>query len=179
MSAAELTLARWRGDIVEITACGAPATELTRRARDAGWGLPPLGVIARCGAGLALAVRPQRWQLLAPAASGAGFAGVATVVELSAGLAAFFLAGPAVRSTLRRGCRLDLEGAAFPAGTAAATSMAQVAVTVAALPRGFLLLTPASTAQHFEEWLAGAARATGMTRGRDVTVADMYGAASP
>ena len=35
--------------------------------------------------------------------------------------------------------------------------MAQVSVTLAALPAGVLLLTPASTARHFREWLTAAA----------------------
>jgi sarcosine oxidase subunit gamma len=186
VSGAELTLARCRADILEIAACGAPEAELVQRARAAGSVLPPLGAAARCGAGLALAVRPRRWLLLLPpAAAGAGCAdwrqrcaGAATVVELSAGLAAFFLSGPTAREVLRRGCRLDLQGAAFAPGSAAATSMAQVAVTLAALPAGLLLVTPSSTARYFEEWLEGAARSVSMTRADDVTVAAMYAASN-
>ena len=41
--------------------------------------------------------------------------------------------------------------------------MAQVAVTLAVLPAGVLLLTPSSTARHFQEWLAAAARSFDFT----------------
>ena len=185
MSGPDFALARCRADILEIAASGAGAGELARRANDAGCTLPLLGR-AQPSAGLALAVRPERWLLLLPAAAGgmnaaawqSRCAGAGVVVELSAGLSAFVLKGPAVREVLRRGCRLDLDPDAFPEGAAAATSMAQVAVTLAALPAGFLLLTPASTARHFEEWLQGAARAFGMTRVADVTVAAMCGASN-
>jgi heterotetrameric sarcosine oxidase gamma subunit len=184
VSAPELTLATCRADILEIAACGAAAGELAQRARDAGCTLPPLGHSQISAAALALAVRPQRCLLLlAAAADGVNVAawqrrcaGAGVVVELSAALAAFVVRGSAAREVLRRGCRLDLDPKAFPAGAATATSMAQVAVTLAALPAGLLLLTPASTARHFEEWLDGAARGFGMTRAGDVTVAAMCGA---
>jgi heterotetrameric sarcosine oxidase gamma subunit len=198
VSAPELTLARCRAEILEVAAFDTQPGELARRARDALWTLPPLGRALPHREGLALAVRPQRWLLLLPAGAAAGgstgdasgasdtriatwqrrCAGSGAVVELSAGLTALWLTGPAVREALRRGCRLDLEPAAFPQGTAAATSIAQVAVTLAALRAGFLLLTPASTARHFEDWLAGAARAFGMSRAADVTVAAICGDAN-
>jgi sarcosine oxidase gamma subunit len=60
-----------------------------------------------------------------------------------------------------RGCRLDLDPDVFPAGSAAATIMAQVSVTIMALSSGVLLLTPATTARHFYEWLASAAKPFG------------------
>jgi sarcosine oxidase subunit gamma len=181
VSAPELLLAHCRPGILEIAAFRAQAPALAQRARAAGWALPPLGRVADSGDGLALAVRPERWLLLLPSAGTPltewqrRCADAGAAVEHSAGLAAFLLAGPPAREVLRRGCRLDLDPGAFPIGTAAATSMAQVAVTLAALPGGFLLLTPASTAEHFEEWLGGAARAFGMRRGGDVTVAAMRG----
>jgi sarcosine oxidase subunit gamma len=184
VSGPDFALARCRADILEIAASGAGGEELAQRARDAGCALALLGRAQPSAAGLALAVRPERWLLLLPAAAPgmnaaawqARCAGAGVVVELSAGLAAFVLRGPAVRDVLRRGCRLDLDPGAFPEAAAAATSMAQVAVTLVALPAGFLLLTPASTARHFEEWLQGAARAFGMTRAGDVTVAAVCGA---
>jgi sarcosine oxidase subunit gamma len=184
VSGPELTLARCRADILEVAACRGGAGELAQRARDAGCTLPPLGRAQPSAAALALAVRPERWLLLLPAAAAGAnaaawqrrCAGAGTVVELSAGLHAFALTGSAAREVLRRGCRLDLDPAVFPAGAAAATSIAQVAVTLAALPAGLLLLTPGSTAGHFTEWLGGAARAFGMTRAGDATVAAMCGA---
>jgi sarcosine oxidase subunit gamma len=78
-------------------------------------------------------------------------------VDLSSGLAAMWLEGPACREALARGCRLDLHPSAFPSGHAAATIMAQVAVILVALSSGVLLLTPATTSRHFSEWLAHAA----------------------
>ncbi len=97
------------------------------------------------------------------------------MVELSAGLAAFFLAGASAREVLRRGCRLDLDPGVFAAGCAAATQMAQVAVTLAALPGGLLLVTPASTARHLREWLMHVGRAFGIAAVSDVTVAALSG----
>jgi heterotetrameric sarcosine oxidase gamma subunit len=182
VSAPELALAHCRADILEVAAFDTRADELARRAGEAHWTLPPLGRVLSSREGLALAVRPQRWLLLPAAAGDASCttwqhrcAEAGAVVELSAGLTALWLKGAAVRAALRRGCRLDLEPGAFPAGTAATTSIAQVSVTLAALPAGFLLLTPASTAQHFADWLAGAARAFGMSRTGDVTVAAICG----
>jgi sarcosine oxidase subunit gamma len=130
-----------------------------------------------------LAVRPDRWLLvLAPAAPGASAArwqallGTSgAVVELSAGLATFFLAGAPAREVLRRGCRLDLDPEVFAQGSAAATHMAQVAVTLAALPGGLLLVTPASTARHLREWLMQVGRAFGIAAVSDVTVAALSG----
>jgi hypothetical protein len=46
-----------------------------------------------------------------------------------------------------------------------------VPVVLAALPRGMLLLTPSSTAQHFAEWLETAARPFG--RGADPKIAEL------
>jgi sarcosine oxidase subunit gamma len=110
-------------------------------------------------------VRPERWLLLsAPAAPAAAAhtwqslcSGQAAVVELSSALSALLLGGVAARTVLTRGCRLDLDPEVFPPGHAAATIMAQVSVIVAALPAGVLLLTPASTARHFREWLTAVA----------------------
>jgi len=179
--APDLALAALPADILEVAAFGGAAGELVRLAGEAGWALPPLGRVAAAPAGLALAVRPERWlMLLAPAARGTSAArwqellGTSgAVVELSAGLAAFFLAGAPAREALRRGCRLDLSPEVFAAGSAAATQMAQVTVTLAALPGGLLLLTPASTARHLREWLMHVGRAFGIAAVSDVTVAAM------
>ena len=192
MSAAEVrprrdadgvTLADCAADIVELAAFRGRASELVSGARELGIALPPPGRVTAISGGLALAVRPERWLLLlAPAHAGAsalrgreicGAAGAA--VELSSGLAALHLAGPAAREVMKRGCRLDLAPAAFPAGAAAASAMAQVAVILAALPAGLLLLTPATTARHLREWLAATARPFGFHRGADVTVAALFG----
>jgi heterotetrameric sarcosine oxidase gamma subunit len=178
-----VALASCAADIVEIAAFRERAPELVSRARERGLTLPALGEVAAARGALVLAVRPERWLLvLPPAAPGAsagkgrdicGAAGAA--VEVSSGLAALHLAGAAVRETLKRGCRLDLHPAAFPAGAAAASAMAQVAVILAVLPSGLLLLTPATTARHLREWLASTARPFGFQRGGDVTVSALSG----
>lgn len=183
MSAPDLALAALPADILEVAAFGGAAPELVRRGVQAGWALPPFGRVSASAAGLALAVRPERWlMLLAPQAPGTsttlwqGLLGTSgAMVELSAGLAAFFLAGAPAREALRRGCRLDLSPEVFAEGSAAATQMAQVAVTLAALPGGLLLLTPASTARHLREWLMHVGRAFGIAAVSDVTVAAVSG----
>lgn len=183
MSAPDLALAALRADILEVAAFGGAAAELVRRGAEVGWALPPLGRVSLAPTGLALAVRPERWlMVLASRAAGTSaarwqelFGTSGAVVELSAGLTAFLLAGAPAREVLRRGCRLDLDPGVFTEGSAAATQMAQVAVTLAALPGGLLLLTPASTARHLREWLLHVGRPFGIAAVSDVTVAALSG----
>jgi len=152
-------------DVIELSAYEGRGAELGRIAAAHGAPLPPFGRSTAARARLSLSVRPERWLLLsapgAPAAAAHTWpslcSGQAAVVELSSALSAFLLAGVAARTVLTRGCRLDLDPEVFRPGHAAATIMAQVSVTLAALPAGVLLLTPASTARHFREWLAAAA----------------------
>ena len=128
-------------------------------------------------------MRPERWLLLsapgAPAAAAHTWqslcSGQAAVVELSSALSAFLLAGVAARTVLTRGCRLDLDPELFRHGHAAATIMAQVSVILAALPAGVLLLTPASTAQHFREWLAAAAAPFALAPYTEMSFAELCG----
>jgi heterotetrameric sarcosine oxidase gamma subunit len=152
-------------DVVEVSSYAAPGGELGRIAAAHGAPLPPFGRSTRGEERLCLCVRPERWLLLsAPAAPGAAAqawqtlcSGHAAVVDLSSALSAYLLSGAAARAVLTRGCRLDLDPEVFRPGDAAATIMAQVSVILAALPAGVLLLTPASTARHFREWLTAAA----------------------
>jgi sarcosine oxidase subunit gamma len=152
-------------DVIELSAYEGRGAELGRIAAAHGAPLPPFGRSTAARARLSLSVRPERWLLLsapgAPAAAAHMWqslcSGQAAVVELSSALSAFLLAGVAARTVLTRGCRLDLDPEVFRPGHAAATIMAQVSVILAALPAGVLLLTPASTARHFREWLAAAA----------------------
>jgi sarcosine oxidase, subunit gamma len=174
VSAPELALATVPADILEVG---------TWQGRDPAPVLPPLGRVSAAASGLVLAVRPQRWLMVlepaAPLTNAArwqelmGTSGA--VVELSTGLAAYFLAGASAREVLKRGCRLDLAAEVFPAGGAAATHMAQVAVTLAALPGGLLLVTPASTARHLREWLGNVGRPFGLVAVSDVSVARLAG----
>jgi sarcosine oxidase subunit gamma len=136
-----------------------------------------LHVAADC---VTLSIRPARWLLLrAGGTTGAADSPVPSAagacVELSSSLAAFLLSGPGAREVLARGCRLDLDPRVFPAGSAAATLMAQVAVTLGALAGGFLLLTPASTARHFEEWLTATARPFGVRAAGTLTFQELSG----
>jgi sarcosine oxidase subunit gamma len=152
-------------DVIELSAYEGRGAELGRIAAAHGAPLPPFGRSTAAQARLSLSVRPERWLLLSAPAAPAAAAhtwqslcrGQAAVVELSSALSAFLLAGAAARTALTRGCRLDLDPEVFRPGYAAATIMAQVSVILAALPAGVLLLTPASTARHFREWLAAAA----------------------
>ncbi len=163
-----LRLGSCAADVVEIGVFGTLSADARRRI--AGVDLPFFGRILQTPGQLLLSVRPGRWLILAaPAAAGATAArwarachGQGSVVDLSSALAVFFLAGAPARTLLGAGCRLDLEPRVFAAGMAAATQIAQVAVTLAALPDGLLLLTPSSTAQHVREWLLAAA-APGIT----------------
>jgi sarcosine oxidase, subunit gamma len=178
-AAAGISLAHCGADILEIAAFRGRVRELLSRARELGIALPPQGRLGTLPGGLTLAVRPERWLLLLPPAEAGASAlrcreicgDAGTAIELSSGLDALQLAGPALRDVLKRGCRLDLAREAFPAGAAAASTLAQVGVILAALSAGLLLLTPATTARHLREWLTGTARPFGFQSGADVTVA--------
>jgi len=170
-------------DIAEIAAFRGRAGDLERVAGECGVRLPPTGRALFAHDRLALSVRPERWLLLSPPAEpGAALrvwesacAGIAAAIDLSSALVALHLGGGEVRELLARSCRLDLHPAAFPVGCAAATPMVQVPAILTALPAGLLLLTPASTARHFCEWLASAAEPFGLTRRADVTVSALSG----
>ena len=178
-ASAGIQLERCEQDIVEIAALRGRGAELQTIARGRGLSLPALGRASVAAEQLALCVRPERWLLLSPPAAPGVSArhwhsacvGVGAAVDLSGGLTALQLSGPAARDVLARGCRLDLDADAFTLNAAAATLMAQVSVILAALPSGLLLLTPASTAQHMREWLAASAQPFGLAPRSDVTLA--------
>jgi heterotetrameric sarcosine oxidase gamma subunit len=185
VSAPELLIGRCSVDIVELGAYRGRAQELAQIARAQDVTLPQFGRIATQRSGLSLCVRPGRWLLLTPrAAPGAAAAdwhgrcaGVGAAVDLSSGLAASYLQGPSLRDALARGCRLDLDPNVFAPGQAAATLIAQVSVILAALGPGLLLLTPATTALHFSEWLESAARSLGPLAHTNSNLADLLGRA--
>src|SRR4029077_7244428 len=163
---AGLSLASLPADIIELAALRERTQVLKALAARRGLAFPAMGWIAAARDTLLLCVRPERWLLLtAPGPPGSALSlwrvpciGCAAIVELSSGLTALHLAGPAVSDVLARGCRLDLYPEALGPGSAAAASMAQVSVILARLPGGWLLLTPSSTARHLREWLAATAR---------------------
>jgi heterotetrameric sarcosine oxidase gamma subunit len=170
-------------DILELAAFRGQAAALATLAAQRGEPLPALGHFGGGTAGLNLAVRPDRWLLLATPAEPGALAGswqqycadCAAAIELSAALSAFHITGEATRELLKRGCRLDLDPARFPAGSAAATIMVQVPVILAALADGVLLLTPSSTARHFREWLMATARPFGLGTRANASVALLSG----
>jgi len=185
VSAAEVSLASCPADVVELAALRSAGEALHKVAASRGTTLPECGAVACGGNGLVLSVRPARWLLLsvplAPGAAALGWgsaaAGCAAAVDLSSGLVALRLAGPAACEALARGCRLDL--AQFAPGRAAATSIAQVSTILAALPSGMLILTPASTAQHLREWLAEAARPFAFALEAELTLTALSGDRNP
>jgi sarcosine oxidase, subunit gamma len=170
-------------DVVQIAALRDGEPALAEIAGRRGYRLPAAGRLTRAAGGVALCVSPGRWLLIgepaAPAELAASWSGecdgCAAVVDLSSSLSVLHLAGAASGEMLARGCRLDLARPAFPEGSAAATVMAQVSVILAALPAGMLLLTPATTARHFREWLAHTGKPFGLTARGNVTVASLHG----
>jgi heterotetrameric sarcosine oxidase gamma subunit len=174
-------------DVVEIAAWRSRGADVLAQAARRGLRLPAFGEAAVGSDRIALCVRPDRWLLLGPQARPGERAAawqddcrsLATVVDLSSALAVLRLSGPAAREVLARGCRLDLDPGIFRAGQAAATVIAQVAVTVVALSSGVLLLTPATTARHFEDWLAAAATPFGFELRAAMPFANLSGDGSP
>ena len=181
--AARVQLALCTADVVELAALRGRAAELAQRAAARALALPALGRVRMSPSRLVLSVRPERWLIVGPVASPgasaalwqAAGADAGVAVDLSSALAALQLAGPAAGELLSRGCRLDLDPRVFAVGSAAATQVAQVAVILARLPSGMLLLTPATTAQHLREWLAAAGQPFGLALRADVTVAALCG----
>ncbi len=175
-----LRVAPCAADLVEIGARRGQAPALTALLNAQGVPTPACGRVAAAPAQLVLCVRPERWLRLSPPAQPgttagawrAATAGRGIAVDLSSGLAVLHLRGPAVAEVLARSCRLDLEGA-LPVGHAAATVLAQVAATLAALPSGLLLLTPATTARHVREWLLEAARPFGAEEDSELILNDV------
>jgi heterotetrameric sarcosine oxidase gamma subunit len=176
-------LAECAADVVELAALSGQAGQFAELLQRRGLELPRLGGLRRAPERLTLAVRPGRWLLLAPRALAGATAAqwhndcaqAGAAIDLSSGLTALYLAGAGVRELLARGCRLDLAPAAAPPGSAAATIIAQVAVTLAWLPSGVLLLTPASTARHLREWLLASGAPFALVAAEDVTVTGLCG----
>jgi heterotetrameric sarcosine oxidase gamma subunit len=175
-------LSAWDRDIVEIAPLPGRAAELQRLIETLGLKLPQVGQMAGTEDRTVLCVRPGRWLWVEPrkeaGASAAEWekacAGVATVVDLSSALEVYALSGSAAREVLARGCRLDLNPGVFPAGRAARTLMAQVSVILARGDSGLLLLTPATTAEHFLEWLTATAGPFGLRAGSDFDPEDSF-----
>jgi len=170
-------------DIVEIAPLRGRAAEMHSLIEARGSTLPPVGQVTASADRWVLCVRPGRWLLLQPpeepgvsAARWEGdCAGFATAVDLTSAFRVLDVAGSAAREVLARGCRLDLDPESLPAGRAARTIVAQVPVILAARASGFLLLTPATTARHFSEWLTATARPFGVAPRADLATFDLFG----
>ena len=192
MSAPELSVAgadvgieltQCAADIIEISARRGRALELATVARGLGWSLPALGRCSTTADALVLSTRPDRWLILIPRGKAdatldrwqTDFAGLSAVIDHSSALAVSHLAGNAVRHMLARGCRLDLHPAVLHAGCAAATVVAQIAVSLVVLPASLLLLTPATTARHFHEWLLATARPFGVAQPSALNLPEILG----
>lgn len=179
--AAPLTVGCCELDAAEIIA--RPGRREALQSHHAGR-LPALQHAAVLGALLGVSVRPDRWLLLgapgapALAAALAPSAADAVVLERGAGLRGLWVAGPAHRELLARGCRLDLGGDELAPNRAGATLIAQTPVTLLALAHGMLLLAPASLAQHLHEWLLLSARALAPLTERDVPFQQLTGESS-
>jgi len=181
--AAGLTCASLAADIIELAALRDRTQVLRTLGARRGLSFPEFGRIATTRDRVVLCTRPERWLVLTtPAPPGTALSqwrqactGCAAPVELSSAITVLYLAGPAVREVLARGCRLDLHPDVFTQGSAATTQMAQVPVTLAALPAGWLLLTPSTTGRHFRDWLTSTAGPFRLAARTDATVATLSG----
>jgi heterotetrameric sarcosine oxidase gamma subunit len=184
---AGISCATLPADIIELAALRDRTQVLKALAARRGLVLPAVGWMVTARETLMLCVRPERWLLLTapnlPGVAHAGWrtacAGCAAAIEQSSALTALYVAGPAVPEVLARACRLDLHPQEFVPGSAAATYMAQVPVVLAALPAGWLLLTPSTTARHFSEWLGASARPFGFVSHPAVSVTSVSGERTP
>ena len=185
MSVSEMTvhLQRCAADVIEIGAYRGRGPDIARIVGEHGWPLPHFGRAANGRAasvddGYVLSVRPDRWLMLSDSADPgvhaaawqSACAGSGIAIDQSSGLSCLHFSGLQTREVLARSCRLDLDPDVFAPGSAAATIMVQVPVIIAALPSGLLLLPPSSTARHFHEWLASAARPFGLSVKSDTTL---------
>jgi sarcosine oxidase subunit gamma len=125
--------------------------------------LPPPGRSVGSGARCLLGMGLARWWVVEeePAATGlAACAEAFTIVaDASDGWARLRIGGPAVLDLLAKGCALDLDPRAFPAGACAFTAFAHVHALLHRAEREahFDLYCGTSLARSLREWLAEAA----------------------
>lgn len=99
--------------------------------------------------------------------------GLAAVADQSDGRAVLRLSGARIRDALAKGCMIDLHPAAFPAGSAALTSISHIGVQLWRAPDGpdgtaFEIMVARSMAGSFWAWLSASAAEFGcsVTTGR-------------
>jgi sarcosine oxidase subunit gamma len=124
-------------------------------------GTPPAGfptvpnTTAQLEGRLVLWLGPDEWLVLG--GHEADYPAAAAAVDVSANRVGFELVGPAAAAMLAQGCPLDLDPAAFPAGSCAQSLLArtQVILVRQALERWLVLVRP-SFAPYLAAWLAEA-----------------------
>lgn len=163
-----VTLAERRGlTMIQIAAIG-NADAMCATATGAGLTLPasPNATESRDGV-TALWLGPGRWLAVTPEAAPealgrrleAAHADSAAVVDVSHGRTVIRVSGPATRTLLAKGCRLDLHPRVFRAGACAQTNIGHFAVLLHAVDdRPTVdLYVARSYAASFWEWLIEAA----------------------
>jgi heterotetrameric sarcosine oxidase gamma subunit len=118
-----------------------------------------------------LGTGPGRW-LVTHDAGTSGFVrqlaqqleGLASVVDQSDGVGVLRLSGPALLDVLAKGVAIDLDAAAFPAGSVAATQIAHIGVTLWKVDEAptFHVAAARSMAGSFLHWLEASSAAVGL-----------------
>jgi sarcosine oxidase, subunit gamma len=114
---------------------------------------------------------PDEWLVMSPfrtpqdleaglrAAVGSAVGGAGAVVDVSAQRTTLWLRGAHVRDVLATGCAIDLHPRAFPAGSAAQTTLGLAGVVLLALDETanhYQLLVRSSFARYLADWLLDA-----------------------
>ena len=88
----------------------------------------------------------------------------AAVTNVTDGLCALSLRGPAVRRVLAKGCALDLHPAVFTPGTCAQTMLSHAGVTMMAIEENrFTIICRTSFAPYVHDWLVDAGMEYGVS----------------
>jgi sarcosine oxidase subunit gamma len=159
-------------DLVQLTARKGQAEPLVA-AVDAALHvrLPAPGRSAAAAALIALWMRPEGWMLMAPRGPEGALAhqarqacaGLGAVVDQTHARAVLSLSGPQAGAVLARLCRIDLHPRRFPAGSVAATPIAELSCLLFRRDDTpcFDVILPASYADWFLEALTHAAAGVG------------------
>lgn len=161
-----------RAAAVQIAARRKQAEAVTTAvAANFGLALPPPGRAAYGGHVSAFCIQPATWLLLGTQSEEGALARMvktacsetAAIVDETHGVAVLDLSGAAARDVLARLCRVDLDTAAFPVGSAAPMQVAALPclLHLADAEPGFDLVVGATLARHFLYRLARAAEPFG------------------
>lgn len=163
-----LVLREVPSSIVELGIRRGRSDELRAAIRRAfGLELPRPGRTIDAGSGSVIWIRPDTWLVMAARGPEGALAGrvkaivgdAGSVVDQTHGKTVLNLAGEAAPLALRKGCRLDLDPSAFPAGATAVTQIAHVGCILHRREgdAGFDLTVSSSYAVPFFEWLCASA----------------------